>query len=544
MGRILACWLALVLLLAGPAAPAQVPPLTPLPRIVDGPQRPMLLVDGQPFIALAVQAHNSSGYPAVLPQVWPVARQLGANTVMLPVGWEQVEPVEGRFDFGAVDAMLAGARENDLRLVLLWYGTWKNTGLSYTPAWVKRDGLRFPRMRHPDGRAHETLSPHGEQTLAADARAFAALMRHLRQADPQRTVIMVQVENEAGSWGLARDHSAHAQALFADLIPQELARALAVPRRTWEQAFGPRAEQFFMSWHVARYIEHVARAGQAELDLPMIANAALGNAFTDEGGEVGPSGGPNWNVLPVWRAAAPSLGAIGPDIYTRDAAAVERFLDRYAAHGPLVVPEIGNAAEYARFAWSAFGRGALLYAPFGMDGTAYVNYPLGAKALDEGVLGAFAAPYRLLGSAMSGWPLIAGERPLWGTARGNDGSDQSTTMGRWRLTAAYGRWAFGEDDWTWIPRDPHPLADVPTGGLVAAQLDADTFLVGGQNVRLRLSLANPAPGESPQVIEAQEGTFIDGQWVMRRRWNGDQIDYGFSFGPEPVWLRITMDSYR
>lgn len=540
MGRIWAAIMAVALLVLGATAHAQ----TPLPRIVDGPARPMLLVDGEPFIALAVQANNSSGYPAVLPQVWPMAQRLGANTVMLPVAWEQVEPVEGQFDFSAVDAMLVGARGQNMRLVLLWYGTWKNTGLSYTPAWVKRDGQRFPRMRHPDGQAHGTLSPHGQQTMAADARAFAALMRHLARTDQQHTVIMVQVENESGSWGLARDHSPEADALFTGLIPQELASALGIPRRTWTESFGPRAEQFFMSWHVARYIDHVARAGQAELALPMIANAALGDAFTDEGGEVGPSGGPNWNVLPIWAAAAPSLSAIGPDIYNRDAAAVERFLDRYAAHGPLVVPEIGNAADNARFAWPAFGRGALLYAPFGMDGSAYVNYPLGAKVLDEATLEAFAAPYRLLGSAMSGWPRIAAQHPLWGTARGMDGADQSTTLGRWRLTAAYGRWAFGEDDWTWIPRDPHPLADALTGGLLVAQLDAETFLVGGQNVRLRLALASPEPGEVPQVIEAQEGTFANGEWVMRRRWNGDQIDYGFNFGAEPVWLRIEMGSYR
>lgn len=541
MGRSIAALLGAVLLMLGGTADAE----TPLPRIIEGRARPVLLVDGAPFIALGVQANNSSGYPATLPQVWPMAKAVGANTVMLPVGWEQIEPVEGQFDFDDVDAMLAGARENNLRLVLLWYGTWKNTGASYTPAWVKRDGARFPRMRHPGGGAHGSLSPHGTETLRADARAFAALMRHLRTADPRHTVIMVQVENEAGSWGLARDHTPGADALFKGLVPPELARALGIPRRSWEASFGPRAEQFFMSWHVARYIDTVARAGQAELALPMIANAALGNAFTDEGGDIGPSGGPNWNALPIWRAAAPSLAAIGPDIYTRDAAAVERFLDRYAEGGaPLIVPEIGNAAEYARFAFSAFGRGALLYSPFGIDATGYVNYPLGAKVLDKATLEAFAAPYRLLGSAMSVWPQIAAEKPLWGTARGNDGADQSTTMGRWKLTAAYGRWAFGEDDWTWIARDPHPLADVPTGGLVASQLDADTFLVGGQNVRLRLALADPAKGESAQVIAAEEGTFVDGKWVMRRRWNGDQIDYGFSFGTEPVWLRIEMGSYR
>ncbi|WP_143738499.1 DUF5597 domain-containing protein [Erythrobacter colymbi] len=541
MGRFGAALLGALLLVLAGAVRAE----APLPRIADGSARPMLLVDGKPFVALAVQANNSSGYPAALGQVWPAAKAVHANTVMLPLGWEQVEPTEGQLDFADVDAMLAGARAHDLRLVLLWYGTWKNTSASYTPAWVKQDGKRFPRMRHPDGRAHGSLSPHGAETLKADARAFAALMRHLREADPQHTVIMVQVENEAGSWGLARDHTPEAEALFEGLVPSELARALGIPRQSWEASFGPRAEQFFMSWHVARYIDQVARAGQAELALPMIANAALGNAFTDEGGDIGPSGGPNWNALPVWRVAAPSLAAIGPDIYTRDAAAVVRYLDRYAeGRAPLIVPEIGNAAEYARFAFPAFGRGALLYSPFGIDATGYVNYPLGAKMLDKPTLEAFAAPYRLLGSAMSAWPQIAAEKPIWGTARGNDGADQSTTMGRWRLTTAYGRWAFGEDEWTWIARDPHPLADVPTGGLVAAQLDADTFLVGGQNVRLRLALATPAKGESAQVIAAEEGTFEGGQWVMRRRWNGDQIDYGFSFGTEPVWLKITMGSFR
>lgn len=512
----------------------------PLPRFEDGAARPSLLVDGKPYVMLGAQPNNSSNYPAVLDEVWPAVERIEANTLLMPVAWEQVEPTENHFDFSFVDTLLDQARARDIRLVLLWYGTWKNTGPSYVPAWVKRDTARFQRMRKPDGSAHVVLSPHGEATMLADARAFAALMRHLAQVDPQHTVVMMQVENESGSWGLDRDRSPEAEALFAGPIPQELADGLGIARRSWSGAFGPRAAQFFNSWYVARYVDAVAAAGQAQKNLPMYVNAALGNAFTDEGGDVGPSGGPNWNALPIWRIAAPHISAFAPDIYSRDPKAVETYLDRYAASGPLMVPEIGSAAEYARFIWPAMGRGAVMFSPFGIDGTGYSNYPLGAKELDEDTLEAFAAPYRLFAQMPRDWARIARDKPLWGTAKGEEGADQTHRMGRWQLTAQYGRWAFGEDDWTWIARDPHPLADVPTGGLVVAQLADNVFLVGGRNVKLRIALAQPGDGQQGEIIEAQEGRFVDGKWVMHRRWNGDQIDYGFNFGTEPVWLRIEM----
>ena len=70
-----------------------------------------LIVDGAPFLMLGAQANNSSNYPAVLPKVWPVIRELHANTLEIPVAWEQIEPVEGKFDFSWVDTLLAaGAR--------------------------------------------------------------------------------------------------------------------------------------------------------------------------------------------------------------------------------------------------------------------------------------------------------------------------------------------------------------------------------------------------------------------------------------------------
>ena len=153
------CWrilLAFVLLCLTPSALAQ----TPLPRIVTKDGRHALYVDGAPFLILGGQAHNSSNYPAMLPEVWRAMRGLHANTLEIPIAWEQVEPVEGKFDFSWLDTLIPQARANGVRLDLLWFGTWKNTSLSYTPQWVKSDWKRFPRMLTRDGKTHYVMSPH------------------------------------------------------------------------------------------------------------------------------------------------------------------------------------------------------------------------------------------------------------------------------------------------------------------------------------------------------------------------------------------------
>lgn len=515
-----------------------------LPRLVSSDGRHALFVDGAPFLMLGAQANNSSNYPAMLPEVWPVIDAMHANTLEIPIAWEQVEPVEGQFDFSFLDTLVEQARARKVRLVLLWFATWKNTSTSYAPEWVKRDTKRFPRMQKSDGSTHYALSPHGRNTLEADKRAFVRMMQHLAKIDPDHTVIMVQPENEAGSYELARDHSPEAERLFRGPVPAELVRALKLKPGTWTQLFGKRAEQFFQTWYLARYIDEIAAAGKAAKPLPMYVNAALGDAFSDEGGNVGPSGGPNWNAIPVWKAAAPHIDLLAPDIYNRDPLAVESYLDKYArTDNALMVPEIGNARDYARFFWPALGRGAIGFAPFGMDATGFFNYPLGAKSLDPETMAAFAEPYRLLQPMARDWARIAFQNPVWGTAKG--AKNQATVLGRWRIAAEYGLWQMGEPGWSsWTKVDPHPLAEAPVGGLVVAQLGPDSFLITGSHVRVRLSLAEPHAGEQAQLISAEEGEFVDGKWTLRRRWNGDQIDYGLSFTEKPVLLKVTMGVYR
>ncbi|MES1971318.1 MAG: DUF5597 domain-containing protein [Pseudomonadota bacterium] len=536
-------WTRRALALGAAAALAAAPALGAdgsLPRIASQGGRHALIVDGSPFLLLGAQVNNSSAWPAMLPRVWPVIDRLQANTVEVPIAWEQIEPQEGKFDFSFLDTLLDQAREHKVRLVLLWFGTWKNTGPSYAPSWVKLDNRRFPRMIDGKGATHYALSPHAASTLAADRTAFVALMRHLKEQDEANTVIMVQVENEAGSYGSARDHSPEADRLFAGPVPAALVRQAGKQPGTWTELFGRDAELFFHSWYVARYIDAVAAAGKAVKPLPMYANAALtSNPFVWQDPASFASGGPSHPVIDVYKAAAPHLDLVAPDIYNPDHAQYLAFLDRYdRPDNALFVPETGNAPAYARYFFAAIGRGAIGWSPFGMDATGYSNFPLGAKALDDATIGLFARNYRLFRPAERVWAKLAYEGQVWGVAEPTDPAarhQQNLDLGEHSATVTFGRPQFGVD--------PPGGNDTPSGGVAIARLGPSDYLVTGFQARVAFGLSNP--GKRHLMLErVEEGHYADGQWVFERLWNGDQTDYGLNFTSEPQMLRVKLATWQ
>lgn len=515
---------------------------TQIPRIETRNGRHALIVDGAPFTILGGQVNNASNYPEVLKTAWPVLDRIHANTVEVPIAWQQVEPREGQFDLSFLQALLDQARAHDKRVVLLWFGTWKNTGYAYTPDWVKLDKRRFPRMSKKDGSEHGVLSAHGTATLEADKRAFVKVMEYLRDYDRQNTVILVQPENETGSYRNPRDYSAIGNRLFAQAIPAALAKATG-KRGTWAQAFGAQADRAFNTWYVASFVDAIAAAGKAVKPLPMYVNASLAGPSNVPDPDGVASGGPQQDVLDIWKAAAPHIDFQAPDIYDRVHGNVVQYLDKYTRpDNPLMVPEIGNARDFHRFVYPTLGRGAIGYAPFGTDDSGYFNYPLGAKDISDETLAPLALAYRQFGSIMRDWARIAFERPTWGVAKPDDGAELSTRMGDWIIKASWGEWQFGLKSWTWLKSEPAPWANEPIGGVAVAQLSADEFLVIGDHVRLNVEAAPGVTGG--MVLRVEEGTFRDGRWVMSRIWNGDQTDYGINLIDRPQVLKITMGRAR
>ena len=519
-------------------------PQPSLPAIEsDARGRHALIVDGAPFLMLGAQANNSSNDASVLPQVWDTIERLHANTLEMPVSWEQVEPVEGRFDFTFLDTLLAQARTRNIRLVLLWFGTWKNGGAGYAPEWVRTNLKRFPRKLDDTGQPLSALSPFSRVTLEADRTAFTAMMRHLAARDAQNTVIMVQVENEAGAFGIPRDRSPAADKLFDAPVPSQLAARTKRSGKTWRDLFGPLAEPAFMSWYTARYIDEIAAAGKAVKSLPMYCNAALSDPFAAVSNPKWiSSGSPDWNMIDIWKAAAPHIDLVAPDIYTRDWRRVDAYLAAYSRpDNALFVPEIGNAADYARFFWAALGRGAIGYAPFGMDATGYVNYPLGAKALDPATIEAFSSKYAVMAPMARGWARLAATHDGWGVAKDFRPADQSHDFGDWRVTAQFDRWFIGDESWTFVKTDPSPTVGQPVGGVAMLHISDNEFIVIGSDVRIRFARTATGRADQWQYLSVEEGKLDDsGKWIAKRMWHGDQTDYGINLPSVPVMLRVRL----
>lgn len=520
-----------------------------------------LIVDGQPWIARGGELGNSSGEPDYLRPFWPKLKAMNLNTVVAPVYWDVIEPAEGKFDFATVDGLLADARANDMRLVLLWFGSWKNSMSCYAPAWVKADAARFPRSQDSAGRAMEILSPFHAVNRDADARAFVALMRHLKTNDPQHTVILVQVENEIGMIPEARDRSPEAEKAYAAPVPAGLMDYLAKNRAslapellatwnaaggktsgTWAEVFGatPAGEEIFMAWHFGVYVQAVTAAGKAELPLPMYANAALIRPGYQPGQY--PSAGPLPHLIDVWRAAAPALDFLAPDIYFQN---FSQWAQAYTRSGnPLFIPEALRSPDAAVNALYAFGQlDAIGFSPFAIESN------------NEPAAGYLTASFDLVRQLT---PLLA-EKQGRGVMAGflqesvESKQPQQVRLGRWIFRASFERAAppqLADGLAVVIGTENSALAaggragTSPAGGLMIA-LGDDEFLFAG--IGLTITFASTEPGQQAGLLSCEEGRYVDGRWQHGRWLNGDQTHQGRHVRLEPgrfTMQRVKLYRYR
>lgn len=513
-----------------------------------------------PFLIIGGESHNSnSSGAAAMEEVWQKADSLCLNTLLLPVSWEMTEPEEGRFDFSCVDMLLRGARDHGKRLVLLWFGSWKNGQCSYAPAWVKKDPSRFARAQVTKGlhkvqlpdlgnMGYSTLSYLCAQTCRADARAFAALMAHLARVDSRtRTVYMVQVENETGLLGAAREHSDAADAAFygpvdagllaylkqntAQMAADVRAAVEAAPNAgSWCEVFGPVAEEIFSAYHVASYVDQVAAAGRAQYDLPMYVNCWL-----DKGQCPGqyPSGGPVARMMEVWQYCASHIDFFAPDIYVPNFCGM---CEQYQKRGnTLFIPETFTHSQAGpRLVYAVGHFHALGYAPFGFEemGSRFSNSAafLFGMDLNDAQLSTVqnTAEYAWFARTLNGLMPLLVER--YGSPRLQAVIHEQPDKSQLHF------YRFG-----FLVETEHPSLSRSDGVCLGMELPDDEFLLVACGCRITpFSCREDLP--HTDIILMEEGSFENGAWATLRRLNGDEV-VNPTFD-SPVLLRVRLYAYR
>ncbi len=518
---ILAIFIVLISMIAhiNPAAGAEIPYLRK-----QGSAK-QLIVDGRPFLMLGGELGNSSASSLeYMKPYWTNLVQLNLNTVLAPVYWDLIEPQEGSFDFTLVDGLIKDARKHNLRLVLLWFASWKNSMSCYAPAWVKENQQRFPRAEDKQGKGMEILSPFSRENCDADAQAFTALMRHIKQVDDRKhTVIMMQVENEIGMIPEARDYSDAANELFNQFVPKELMDYLQEHKDTlmpefrevweatdfrtsgtWVEVFGEGlgTDEIFMAWHYARYVNRIAEVGKAEYPLPMFVNAALIRPNYKPGQY--PSAGPLPHIMDIWRAGGPLIDFFSPDIYFPNFA---EWCEKYHRSGnPLFIPEVGRGSETPANAFYAIGRhDAMGFCPFSIES---IGNP------DDAPLG---KGYNILSQLT---PVIMehqGKGTMTGVLLDKENQKQAIELGNYTLTVSH--------DFTWGWSGGSDRSEWPKAGCIIISTGPDDYIIAGIGIIITFA-PNPPDDSIAGIASIQEGKFIDGKWAGGRWLNGDQSHQG------------------
>jgi hypothetical protein len=505
-----------------------------------------LIIKGKPFLVLGGELHNSSTSGAgYMRPIWSQMKKKNLNTVIAPVYWELLEPMEGQFDFTLVDSMLAGARRQDLHLVILWFASWKNGYSMYVPSWVKNDSDKYKRAKDKDGKSLQHLSAFGEATAQADARAFKSLMKHIREVDgKQQTIIMAQIENEVGLFGTPRDFTDEANKAYNGQVPGDLTQYLITHKGslqpemdsvwklsgyrnsgTWEEVFGKSSEdrknwqslsylteELFTVYHYAKYMGKVAASGKKEYSIPMYVNAWIKQPMFGSPGRY-PAGGPIPHTLDIWRAAAPAIDMIEPDIYVPD---LSYTVQQYHREGnPLFIPEIRPGIRSANeIFWILGQHDAIGVAPFAIDES---------KPEDDPITKTYAALNQVKDLILQ----HQGKTSMKGIFMDSTNTRQEFDLGDYHVKAQLGSGSFAELAGFNIGQKKTNIA----GGILI-NIGKDEFVAVGKDFNLTFT-PKQDDGKILDVEYFDEGTFINGKWVTTRRLNGDEGtgggDYGFGF---------------
>ncbi|EJL65302.1 GH35 family beta-galactosidase [Flavobacterium sp. CF136] len=507
-----------------------------IPNLQKKGNKTQLIVNGKPFIIRGGELGNSSATSMEsMEPIWQKLTDMNLNTVLTPIYWELIEKEEGSFDFSLVDDLILKARKENLKLVFLWFGSWKNSMSSHAPAWVKLNQKKYPRVKDDKNKSHEILTPFSENNLEADLNALKKLMAHIKDFDKKdQTVIMIQVENEIGMLPTARDYHPLANEAFKKEVPKELLQYMQENKEklvpeflelwkkngfkisgNWETVFGKglQTDEIFMAWFFSKFTNKIAKAGKDSYGIPMFVNAAL-NAPEKKPGEY-PSAGPLPHLMDVWKAAGNDIDFLAPDFYNPS---FKKWNDLFTRQGdPLFIPEHRFDATAPFKGLYAIGHyEAIGFSPFSIESiTDAKKEPLGRIYDLVKQLTPVIEQYKGLGK-------------IDGVLLDKENAIQIIKLGNYEFTFKHDytlNWSDGAKEAIW-----------PMSSAIIIETGPDEFYIAGSGIVVTFrSLKNNALNAG--ILKVDQGRFDNNVWRTIRHFNGDQTHQGRH-------LRISVGDYE
>lgn len=506
-----------------------------------------LYVNEEPFFALSGEVHNSSAESLTYMEqnVWPRLQELHMNTLIVPLYWDRIEEKKDEYCYELPDGLIRQARERGMHLIFLWFGLWKNADSNYAPGWIKQDTEQYFRAEKVTGEKLNTVSPFCQAAIDRDAQAFASVMAHIREVDEEEsTVIMMQVENEVGLLGTPADYCAAARAAFKQEVPDILLQKRGdskeerkSPCGSWKEVFGEDAEEVFMAYYFAKAVEQITAAGRRAYPLPCFVNNWLKQHPWYPGSY--PSGGPVRDMHWVWKAAAPSLFTLAPDIYVPYVA--QTMDDWHYESNPLLVPEARRDAVTASYAMYALTHHhTLCYAPFGIEDLGLEPEALPAPPPEMmAALNIDPASFDIRGTKAalgSVYALFEEMRPLYLKYRGTRHM-QCFLKHSEEDKGAYLRFENYDIEISYFPKAP----GCPVSAGVIYELSESKFVIVGMMSQFTF---RPKAGDNKNVgfLRKESGTLRGGEWETWQIQNGDENGHMMAVN-QPTCFYFEMYKY-
>lgn len=520
--------------------------------------------NGNPFLVTGVQAHNSSTGTPLIKKAIQVVREYGGNCLEAPVYWYRLEPEMDHYDMSLVKGLIDEVREAGLKLIILWFGTSKNGHPNYVPEYIKRDSKTYHIAKGSDGAPVASLSPHCTATLERDEKAFGKLMEFLKDYDDKtRTVLAVQIENEMGYANTDMDYSQEAKEAYLQEIPECLKGIVLEGSGTedlgneasspWRKQFGRYAHEAFSAWYHAKYIGQIAQTGKNIYDLPMLTNVMVGENGYEEAGLCYNAGAAVGRMLDIWKAGAPALDFIGPDIYNQNRREYTRICKRYdRPDNPLFIPEspLFGEANAMNALLTAADFGAIGICCFGAEHALDAEGKLKDSCRDMAItmrtianMAPFLIRYRKKGN-------------VYAVAEEEFETSRYIKLKNYHVIAhfihtSHPHLGYTQETTDWMGKDKTQIR----GRAILVQTGEYEFFAGGAGVSFDFIKRPAADDENSYIhmasrqagqlnfLSVEEGHFEDGKWIVDFIRNGDETNFShYVLDGQVIRIRLNPDT--